>query len=102
MTAKTVSIDFINKKFLNKYNKIGTAILNNIEKDIKRLEQMTLPAPFSLVSGSAIGIAGGELEYRDHVNGIYNQHIKGTGIDKPGTASKILPFQGEKSCKTSS
>jgi hypothetical protein len=30
---------------------------------------------FSLVVGIAIGIAGGELEYRDHVNEIYNQHI---------------------------
>jgi hypothetical protein len=74
--AKKVSIDFINKKFWNKYNKskqwqsllfcvqaylwlrasysgyiasqyneIGTAILNNIEKDIKKLEQIKVFLP---------------------------------------------------------
>jgi hypothetical protein len=31
---------------------------------------------FSVVFGSAIGILGGELEYRDHVNEIYNKHIR--------------------------
>jgi hypothetical protein len=54
---------------------------------------------FAAVLGIAIGILGGELEYRDHLNEIYNKHIKRTGIDKQGMASKILPFQGEKSCK---
>jgi hypothetical protein len=31
---------------------------------------------FSLVSGSAIGILGGELEYRDHVNELYTRYME--------------------------
>ncbi|MDR3200267.1 MAG: hypothetical protein LBT68_02300 [Spirochaetales bacterium] len=32
---------------------------------------------FAAVLGVAIGILGGELEYRDHLKELYNKHIQG-------------------------
>jgi hypothetical protein len=97
---------------------------------------------FAAVLGIAIGILGGELEYRSHMKELYNgvvrklqfseqqplknacfaadrretartvreptgfsnksRYTKRTEIGEPGTASKILPFKRERSCKTSS